>query len=408
MTAIGKCAIDQYRMTGGLKSELEQRSAAEGRIATSLVELERHPGHALLSRGRLTGRTAQEWAGASADLAGLWQDFDTYRRVLVSARDALARAATADDPELHRLLREPSIEVGRSVVERKLTGAVERVDTITLGELADRMEAAFDRVHDLFVTSHDLHETFLAAIGPLAERLRAARQLAAELEDARVAELTTRVEELTARCTTDPLSLADAPPDAALAELGARVDTLTAELGRAAAARDAWDYRLARVGDAIAEVEAARAAAEQVRLRAQELVVTAPLDPPPDRTAAMRGVLTALIDGRLPSRRTWPARARALTELEADVDAAAAEVRAAHALADGLLERRTELRGRFEAYRAKAGRLGLSERPDLLALDTDVRGLLWTRPADLAAATRALVTYQRLLAAADSSPGRSA
>lgn len=389
--------------TGGVEAELAQRSAAEGRIATSLVELEQHPAHALLSAGRLTGRTEREWARASADLAGLWRDFDTYRRVVASARDALARGA--DDPELHRLLREPSIEVGRAVVERRLTGAVERVDTITLGELADRMEAAFDRVHDLFVTTHDLHEGFLAAIGPLAESLRAARQLAADLEDARVGELTTRVEELTARYTTDPLALADAPPDAALADLGARVDTLTADLDRAGAARDGWDDRLARVDAAIVEIETARAAAEQVRLRAQELVVTAPLDPAPDRAAALRGVLAALVDGRLPSRRTWPARARALTDLEAEVDAAAADVRRAHVLADGLLERRTELRGRFEAYRAKAGRLGLSERPDLLAIDSDVRRLLWTRPADLAAATRALLSYQRLLSAGDGAAG---
>ncbi|TWF81249.1 hypothetical protein FHX44_117192 [Pseudonocardia hierapolitana] len=384
---------------GGLEGELAQRGDAEGRIATSLVELERHPGHALLSKGRLTGRTAREWTQASAELAGLWQDFDTYRRVLADARAALARGA--DDPELHRLLREPSIEVGRSVVERRLTGTVERVDAITLADLAGRMDAAYDRVHALFVTADDLHEAFLAAIGPLAERLRAARRLAAELEDTRVAELTARVEELTARGTTDPLSLADAPPDATLAELGARVDALTADLARTAAARDAWNDHLARVGDAIAELQVARAAAEQVRLRAQELVVTAPLDPPPDRTAALRGVLAALIDGRLPSRRGWPARARALADLEAEVDAAATEVRTAHELADGLLERRSELRGRFEAYRAKAGRLGLSERPDLLALDTDVRRLLWTRPADLAAATRALVSYRQLLVAGD-------
>jgi hypothetical protein len=391
---------------GGLEAELAQRSAAEGRMATSLVELERHPGHALLSTGRLTGLTQREWARASSDLAALWQDFDTYRQVLAAARQALTRGP--DDPELHRLLREPSIEVGRAVVERRLTGTVERVDTITLAELAERMEAAFDRVHDLFVTGHDLHETFLAAVGPLAERLRAARQLAADLEDTRVAELTTRVEELTARCTTDPLSLAGTPPDAAIAELGARVDALTADLAGTAAARNAWDDRLAGVGDAIAEVEAARAAAEQLRLRAQELVLTAPLDPPPDRTAALRGVHSALLDGRLPSRRTWPARARALADLEAQVAAAAAEVRRAHALADGLLERRTELRGRFEAYRAKAGRLGISERPDLLALDTDVRRLLWSRPADLAAATRALVSYQQLLATGGSSTGRTA
>jgi hypothetical protein len=391
-----------------LEAELAQRDAAAGRMATSLVELDAHPAHALLSAGPLTGRTAREWDGARADLAGLWRDFDTYRQVLGAARDALARAGSAGEAELHRLLREPSIEVGRAVVERRLTGAVERIESITLGELADRMEAAFDRVHELFVAVHAGHERFLAAIGPLAERLRTGRELAAELGDPRTAELTARVEELTARYTTDPLAVADAPPDAALADLAARVDTLTADLGRAAAARDGWQARLAGVGAAIAEVEAARGAAEQVRLRAQELVVTAPLDPPPESAPALRGVLAALTDGRLPSGRGWPARARALTDLEADVHAAAAEVRTAHALAEGLLERRTELRGRFEAYRAKAGRLGIAERPDLLALDTDIRRLLWTRPADLAAATRALVSYQRLLAAGESAPGRPA
>ncbi len=386
-------------MTGGLEAELARRSAAESRIATSLVELEQHPGHALLSAGRLTGRTAQEWTQAGADLSGLWQDFGMYQRVLADARDVLARAVTADDdPELRRLLCEPSVEVGRAIVGRRLTGAVERVETITLAELADRMEAAFDRVHDLFVTCHDLHQSFLAAVGPLAERLRAARRLAAELEDTRVAEVTARVEELTARNETDPLSLADRAPGASLSELEARVDTLTSELSRAAAARDAWDDRLAGVADAIGEVEASRAAEEQVRLRAQELVVTAPLDPPPDRLPALRRELAALRDGRLPSRSGWDARAGALAALEAAVAAAAGEVRTAHSLADGLLERRTELRGRFEAYRAKAGRLGLAERPDLLALDADVRRLLWTRPADLAAATRSLVSYQQLLA----------
>jgi hypothetical protein len=392
--------------TGGLGAELARRSAAEGRMATALVELEQHPGHALLSTGPLTGRTAQEWALASADLAGLWQDFGSYQRVLADARDVLAMAGSADaEPaELRRLLREPSVEVGRSVVGHRLTGAVEQVESISLAELADRMETVFDRVHNLFVTCHDLHAAFLAALAPLAERLRAARHLAAELGDDRVADVTTRLEELTSRYAADPLALADHPPADALAELGTRVDVLAAELARTATVRGTWDDRLAAVADAIARVEAAHAAEEQVRARAQELVVTAPLAPPPDRLPALRRELATL-----PGRKGWDARARALTELETAVDAAAGEVHAAHALAEGLLERRTELRGRFEAYRAKAGRLGLSERPDLLGLDADVRRLLWTRPADLAAATRALVSYQQLLTAAgNGAQGRSA
>jgi hypothetical protein len=377
-----------------LGAELARRTAAEGRMATSLVELEQHPGHALLQAGPLAGRTAQEWAQASADLAGLWQDFGSYQRVLADARDVLARAGSADaEPaELRRLLCEPSVEVGRSVVGHRLTGTVEHIETITLAELADRMEAAFDRVHDLFVTCHDANERFLAALAPLADRLRAARQLGVELGDPRVAAVTARVEELTARYAGDPLALADQPPDDVIAELDAQVDALAAELADAVAVRGSWDDRLAAVADAIAEVEAARAAEEQVRLRAHELVVTAPFDPPPDRLPALRRALAAASD-----ENGWDARVRALTDLETAVHEAAGEVRAAYELADGLLERRTELRGRFEAYRAKARRLGVAERADLLALDADVRRLLWTRPADLAAATRALVSYQGLL-----------
>jgi hypothetical protein len=62
-----------------------------------------------------------------------------------------------------------------------------------------------------------------------------------------------------------------------------------------------------------------------------------------------------------------------------------------------LEQRRAELRGRFEAYRAKANRLGCAEHSDALALDASLRQLLWTKPCDLGAATRALVAYQRLV-----------
>jgi hypothetical protein len=65
---------------------------------------------------------------------------------------------------------------------------------------------------------------------------------------------------------------------------------------------------------------------------------------------------------------------------------------------------------RVEADRAKATRLGHAARPDLRQLDGDIRRLLWTSPSDLAAATRPLVAYQRLLqeAASGHASGRSA
>jgi hypothetical protein len=57
--------------------------------------------------------------------------------------------------------------------------------------------------------------------------------------------------------------------------------------------------------------------------------------------------------------------------------------------------RRIELRGRLSAYRAKAGRLGHSEDPELTALYEQARDLLWTAPCDLRQATATLAEYQR-------------
>jgi hypothetical protein len=239
---------DHSAIADDLDAELARRVDAERRMATALVELERHAGHVLLSTITPTGRTAQRWAGARDALAGLWQDFATYQGVVAAARDVTAPA------ERCRLLREPSIEVSRTVVERRLTGDVEHVETITLEQLSARMEAAFRVVDDIVRECAGLHGAFLAGLAPLG-----------------------------------------------------------------------------------------------------------------------------------------------LDALRHAVDEANRELRAAHGLAAGLLERRAELRGRFESYRAKAGRLGHAEHPDLLRLGGDVRRLLWSRPCDLAAATRVLVDYQRML-----------
>ncbi|MGW5313524.1 hypothetical protein ACWEQ0_26980, partial [Nocardia thailandica] len=78
---------------------------------------------------------------------------------------------------------------------------------------------------------------------------------------------------------------------------------------------------------------------------------------------------------------------------------AAAQARAAERgdLAQGLLDRRAELRGRLQAYRAKAARLGVSEERDVLAADRIAAGLLTRRPCDLGAVTRAVADYRQIV-----------
>ncbi len=93
----------------------------------------------------------------------------------------------------------------------------------------------------------------------------------------------------------------------------------------------------------------------------------------------------------------WRELATGLEELERDATSALAEARTQLRLGTGLLDRRLELRGRLEAYRAKANRLGHAEDLELAELHRIAHGVLYTSPCDLPAATRAVNRYQQAL-----------
>jgi hypothetical protein len=400
-----------------LDAELSDRSREETRIAASLVELERHPGHRLLTGGQLTGATAARWATAAPLLSGLWRDFTLYREALDTARRVRGSRSRPNETalaELHRLLALPSVEVSRTEVglsERGLTGAAERVEKITLDELSTRMHAAFAEVSELVTTCGRLREEALAELAPIAERVRAAGRLVAELDVGQpsLTAAASALADLERRAGADPLSLAGGSGSRGgpgglgreLPALSVALDDLTARLTAIASVRDGWADRLAELDGELRRLDELRARERTERDRATELVaasLTAPPDRLPDLLSRRAGLERAA---------SWAARADTLGELRTAVGAAAAELGAAVELATGLVERRAELRGRFEAYRARALRLGRIEDPGLLRLEEEIRRLLWTRPAELAGATRAIGAYQRLLRQA-SDAGRSA
>jgi hypothetical protein len=73
---------------------------------------------------------------------------------------------------------------------------------------------------------------------------------------------------------------------------------------------------------------------------------------------------------------------------------------------NGLLDQRDELRGRLEAYRAKAARLGGAEHLDLERDYQQARAILWTAPCDLTAASAAVAGYQKAVLRLDQAAGR--
>lgn len=376
-----------------LAAALAERVATHARMAAALVELDRHPGHALLTGTTFTGVTDERWTTARDTLAGLWRDFDAYGEV-VSAAQQLAdrrRPSDADLQTLRRLLTGTTIEDRRVAValpERGLTGTGERVHRIGLDDLHARMEAAFSQVSTLFVDVEAAHTSAHDALATLADRLRPVRVLAGELgaEQDTVAELVRRLDERDKSASTDPLGAATAP------DLAPEIDAVAARLHELTAAREAWTGRVAGIDAALTRLPGLRRDLAEQRAAAQELILATLPPAPPDRLAQLtqrRASLEAVGN--------WTARLAAADTLETAVTAELAAVEEARELAVGLLERRSELRGRYEAYKAKATRMGRAELPGILTLDAELRDVLWTKPCDLGAATRALAGFQRLL-----------
>jgi hypothetical protein len=396
-----------------LDAELARRVAAQARIANALVELDRHSGHRLLAATALTGASARRWADVRELLPRLWADLAVHRTTVAAAcaaRTRRPRPGEAEWVEVHRLLVEPSIEVDRTPValrDRGIAGASVEIRRATLGELADRMDASFREVVGVLETAESVHLAVLAALGPLAERLRGARSRAAALLDpadrdaTALGDLTRTVDERVAACAHDPLAHAGRGPHDLARELADDLDralvTVEARLGALSAVCDAWAQQRAEVAAAVAALDDLWLREGRARRDACEVVADTGLAAPPDPRPALHRRLAALPG---PAARPGPAALAALPRLAADTTDAAAALRAATERATGLTDRRGELRGRFAAYRAKAVRLGVAEEPVVWALAERVRALLDDGPADLRALTPALVAYQQRITTA--------
>ncbi|MFJ6673586.1 hypothetical protein ACIQMJ_20960 [Actinosynnema sp. NPDC091369] len=337
-------------------------SLREGdRVAEALLAMEDHPGHRLLRGAELTGGSARRWAVADAGMVRLWEWFDAYRAVL-------GRVADARDPaEVARLLHEPVITVPGA--ERTLTGPVP--ERITLRALVTRMRAEYAQVTAVLTEAHEAWSRRLGVLVPLVSQVEAldppvAARLRAEVAGAR------------ARAMADPLT-----PDPAVADLVERVAS-------ASALHRTFPARVAALSRLVAEVESVRTGAARVRA---EVVATIAGEHPEVPGDDVAGALDGL-RGRFPDVAESDVAA-----VESAVGSALARARGVVAHLTGSLDRRVELRGRLDAYRAKAAGRGFAEDAELSALHRRARDVLSGVPCDLNAGTVAVRRYQRAVPA---------
>lgn len=384
---------------------LERLGADSDRIATSLVDMDAHAGHQLLRGATLSGRTAQRWAETSVAMATLWEQFATYRGMVEQAREVRARRSRPGDEELAeltRLLTEPVVELDSEEVpieRRGLTGPAQTTHRITLDELLSRMRKTFASVTDVLATAESAWSAAIGRLDPIERELHDVSVLAESVAPAdqavteSVNRLRRELDSARELVVTDVLTAAQTDP---LPALTTRIGELRARLTELAELRDSFDGRLAALHDTLSDVETAEITARQTYAAVVEKIANPGLpEPAADGSGRLRARLDTL--ARLRDEGDWAALSAEVDQVDREAATTLDDARRALRAVGGLLDRRAELRGRLEAYRVKAARLGYAEDLALERLHQQAQDILFTAPCDLPAATRALNRYQQAL-----------
>ncbi|GAA4628072.1 hypothetical protein GCM10023196_042920 [Actinoallomurus vinaceus] len=374
------------RVLGRLRDERD-------RITSGLFELEAQQGYKLLKGAPLTGLTADRWSELGDRTASLWRLFEAYGRVLGQAEEIRARRKKPDDAELaelERLLRGPSIELATQIPLEKRTLLGPSTERLSLDDVVTRMTALYEEAARMIAEVDTAWSALLTRLDRVAEAARTVEGLLDSLgSDPEYDRLKGDLDGLRETVRTDPLSMRPAAFDGVDAALGA----LRSRLEEAVRVRAEFDVRLRRIEETIGLIRAAEDEALRVRDQVLAKIASPMLPDLPESSAALADRLAAL--GAVPGR--WIDLAERVTQLEEAAANALEQARTTVRTIAGLLERRDELRGRLDAYRAKAGRLGGSEDPGLTDLYQRAHDLLWTSPCDLRRATAALAEYQRAI-----------
>lgn len=376
-------------------SRLHQLHLAAERITNNLVELEIDPSRQLLEASRLEGRSAERWSAGSGALTELWRRRGLLEGLLEQA-DGLR-----DRDALRSLLEGPSIELSDGLVplaERHLLATARVAERCSAEELLTWMAAAFDEVKDVLAELTGPWDALTPRLDAARRVLAAARKLADELGESGDADLESAAETLqrvTARLTSDPLSVSPQAVEAVQRELYAL--------------RDGMQEACALQRDLNAKLEEARERLQRLRTACgatqaahEELVLKVVLPSPPE-APSLPVELAAELDSiaELPQDQGWREASRALTVWTETADSLLREAQRALDANRAPIQARNQFRGLLEAYQVKAQRLGLLEDRELQDLFGEAHEALYTAPTDLARAAQLVRSYQIALSSAE-------
>jgi hypothetical protein len=375
----------------------ELRTLVEG-VTANLVELDDDVTRRLLDSSQtLSGATASAWADASGRLARLWQGQLALQALL--ARTDQVRGTRRSLPpaalqSLSDILEGTSVQMPRAAGDgrRALTEGPDRTDPCTIDSAVETMSKDYDIVSEVVaavarvwgdVTSR--LEGLAAAVARL--EVPAGRHGVTQPNELRA--LQQGLDDATRTARSDPLALDLGGVDD-LATRVERVEEATAMAAREhAAAAGEVDGLDSTLGEARALLEDCRNAL--VRLE-EKIVVPATLRAALDRDAHTLWQVQEESQLARRSGQLGPVRA-----LRSRADALLGELQRLGALGAAGTERRDELRGLLDAYRAKAQAVGLAEDTELEELYRRAHACLYTAPCDTEEAERLVAGYRKAI-----------
>jgi hypothetical protein len=391
--------------------ELARLEADAGRVSDALVELTEYNSYKLLESAPLSGATAQRWQRMSTKIAALWDDFTAYQDVLNRAKEIRGRRVKPRPEDLAaitKLVRGASITLSTKSValsERTLLGPSTISETATLTQTLGRMNTEYQLAADFIAQTEDAWNRLFAAADPVQGRLKSLGETARGIGDrsvsTAVAGLIDSYSALRREIFADPLGLVAAGSTfgGRLAEIERQIGVVAEAAAQQADLRADYDRGTEHLRQLVERIDQVESAQRQVAQTVRDKILIENLPAFTTQAPALRARLAAL--DALRAQGQW-ARLTSEAAILADaLDAALAAATKVEQLMSGLLERREELRGRLQAYRVRAARKGAAESQPLEAYYQTARELLWTRPCDLAAATRALGVYQKAVLALD-------
>jgi hypothetical protein len=371
-------------------------------IQQNLLELDGSFGKRLLAGAKLTGGTQKRWEAASADLASLWETFSAYSAVVDRAGEIMAGLRRSPGPQLAQV---SSLLYGQSVQLNRPPSAQSRADLTSTGvtmvsvyTAVREMKPAFASVTEVVAAAEAVWNEAADQLQQIGTDLGTARQQAAGLADEALAGVLMAADndlaQLRDLLNCDPLALwqGGRVDGSRLDRLKERAAAALARAGDLATLRANSSRRIDAVATTVAAARQAWQDAMAARERTAAKIAAAPLPTPPNVSGLaprLASLNTLTTEGR------WARLDSELDLLEKQATALARDCRDAEQQATALLDRREELRGLLDAYRARAAKLGGAEDSDLDARYDRAHDLLWTAPCDLPAATDAVNGYQQ-------------